>query len=230
LELIKIMASSPSFCNAFGVEPYHSKRQEHAAPTIHMTTQRNLKKSDRYWIWAALAVPAMYILGRYLNDSISYGQVIHDTGNWSVGLLALALAVTPLRRVLPEARWPRRIMTHRRALGVASFAYAAFHLLTYLQRKWGYGYILKEGVEADLLTGWIALVIFTMLAITSNDKSVRMLRKNWQRLHRTVYVAAGLVFAHWILTALERQTAYICLAALCLVEALRFLRSGRSAA
>jgi sulfoxide reductase heme-binding subunit YedZ len=172
----------------------------------------------------------MYILGRYLNDSISYGQVINETGNWSVGLLSIALAVTPLRRVLREAKWPRRIMTYRRALGVASFAYAAFHTLTYLQRKWGYGYILEEGVEPDLLTGWIALVIFSMLAITSNDKSVRVLRKNWQRLHRTVYIAAGLVFAHWILTAFERQTAYICLAALCVVESLRFLRNSRSSA
>ncbi len=194
-----------------------------------MTTQRNRNKSSKYWIWAILAVPAMYILGRYLNDSISYGQVIHETGNWSVGLLSLALAVTPLRRVLPEARWPRWIMTHRRAFGVASFVYAAFHTLTYVQRKWGYGYILKEGVEPDLLTGWIALVIFLMLAITSNDKSVRLLRKNWQRLHRTVYIAAGLVFAHWILTAFERQTAYICLAALCVVESLRLFRKGRSA-
>jgi sulfoxide reductase heme-binding subunit YedZ len=192
-------------------------------------TPRILNKSNKHWIWAILAVPAMLILGRYLNDSISYGQVVHETGNWSVGLLSLALAVTPLRRVLPEAKWPRLIMAHRRALGVASFAYAAFHTLTYLQKKWGYGYILKEGAEPDLLTGWIALVIFSMLAITSNDKSVRVLRQNWQRLHRIVYIAAGLVFAHWILTAFERHTAYICLAALCIVESLRFVRSNRPA-
>jgi methionine sulfoxide reductase heme-binding subunit len=194
-----------------------------------MTTPRNLNKAGKYWIWALLTVPAFYILARYLNDSISYGQVINETGIWSVGLMSLALAVTPLCRVLREAKWPKWIMSHRRALGVASFAYAAFHTLTYLQRKWGYGYILKEGVEPDLLTGWIALVIFIMLAITSNDKSVRVLRKNWKRVHRTVYIAAGLIFAHWILTAFERQTAYICLAALCVVESLRFVRNNRSA-
>ena len=193
-----------------------------------MKAPRNLNKSRKYGIWAILVVPAAYILVRYLQDAIPYGQVIHDTGNWSVGLLSLALAATPLCRVLPEAKWPRWIMAHRRALGVASFAYAALHTLTYLQRKWGYGYILKEGVEPDLLTGWIALLIFLPLAITSNDKSVRVLRRNWQRLHRTVYFAAGLVFAHWILTALERQVAYICLATLCVVELLRFVRTDRS--
>jgi len=193
-----------------------------------MTTQGILKKSGKYWIWAVLSVPGIHVLARYLSDSISYGQVIHETGNWSVGLLSIALAVTPLRRLLPEARWPRWLATQRRALGVASFAYAAFHTLTYLQRKWGYGYILKEGVEPDLLTGWVAFVIFLLLAITSNDKSVRTLRRNWQRLHRTVYVATGLVFAHWILTAFDRQTALISLVALCVVESLRFIRRRRS--
>lgn len=174
-------------------------------------------------------MPAIYILVRYLNDSISYGQVIHETGDWSVGLLALALAVTPVRRLLPKARFPRWLLMYRRALGVASFAYAAFHTVTYLQRKWGYGYILKEGVEPDLLTGWIAMVIFLALAITSNDQAVRALRRNWQRLHRAVYVAAALVFAHWILTAFDRQTATICLVAMGVVESLRFFRRGRAA-
>jgi sulfoxide reductase heme-binding subunit YedZ len=189
-----------------------------------MTAQASPDRAGKYWIWAVLSVPAIHILVRYLNDSISYGQVIHQTGDWSVGFLALALAVTPLRRLLPKARWPRWAFAHRRALGVASFAYAAFHTLTYVQRKWGYGYILDEGKEPDLLTGWIAFVIFLALALTSNDQSVRTLRRNWQRLHRTVYIAAGLVFAHWILTAFDRRTAYVCLAALCVVESLRFIR------
>jgi methionine sulfoxide reductase heme-binding subunit len=193
-----------------------------------MATKGFLNKSGKYGVWAMLSVPAIHILVRYLIDSISYGQVIHETGDWSVAFLSLALAVTPLRRVLPKARWPRWLLGHRRALGVASFAYAAFHTVTYLQRKWGYGYILKEGVEPDLLTGWIAFVIFMALALTSNDQSIKVLRRNWQRLHRTVYIAAGLVFAHWILTAFDRQTAYICLMAMLVVEMLRFVRRSRS--
>jgi methionine sulfoxide reductase heme-binding subunit len=193
-----------------------------------MALLTKLHKTRKYWVWAILAVPAVYILTLYLRDSISYGEVIHETGDWSVGLLSLALAVTPLRHVMPAARWPRWLMTHRRALGVASFAYATFHTLTYLQRKWGYGYILKEGVAPELLTGWIALAIFLVLAVTSNDRSVRTLRKTWQRLHRAVYVAAGLTFAHWILTAFDRQTAYVCLAVMCVVESLRFFRSNRA--
>lgn len=181
-------------------------------------------KPRKHGLWVLLAVPAIYIVLRYWQDAISYGEIIHATGDWSVALLALALAVTPLRRVLAGGGLTRWLMTHRRAFGVASFAYATLHTLTYLERKWGHGFILKEGLQPDLLTGWIALAIFLLLAATSNDRSVRALRRNWQRLHRAVYVAAGLTFAHWILTAFEPRIAYICLAALCLIEALRFVR------
>ncbi len=198
-------------------------------PALPVMTTEKRKSFVKYAIWALLSFPAGYMLIRYLNDSISYGQVIHETGLWSVGLLALALAVTPLRRVLPQARWPHWLMRHRRAIGVASFGYALFHTVVYLQRKWGYGYILQEGKEPDLLTGWIALAIFLLLAITSNDQSMRMLRKRWQTLHRSVYVAAALVFAHWILTAFDRRTAIVCLAALCVVEVLRVIRRERPA-
>jgi methionine sulfoxide reductase heme-binding subunit len=189
-----------------------------------MTFKTNRNHLHKFWIWAILTLPGIYILVRYLTDAITYGQVIHETGDWSVGFLFLALAATPFRRVLSKARWPRWLMAHRRAIGVASFAYAAFHTITYLERKWGYGYILEEAKDPGLFTGWIALVIFLVLAITSNNPSVRALRKNWKHLHRTVYIATGLTFAHWIFTAIEPQTAYISLGALCLVECLRFIR------
>ena len=73
-------------------------------------------------------------------------------------------------------------------------------------------------------------MIFLALAITSNNGSVRKLGKKWKSLHRLVYVAAALVFAHWILTAFEPQLAYVVLVALCLVEALRWLPGRRTSA
>lgn len=179
---------------------------------------------SKYLIWIILSIPGIYILVRYQTDAISYGQVILETGDWSVGFLFLALAVTPFCKLLPKAKWPRWFMFHRRAIGVASFGYAAFHTIVYLERKWGFGYIQEEAKDPGLLTGWIALVIFAILAITSNNQSVRALRKNWQHLHRTVYLATALVFAHWVITSIEPRTAYITLGALCLVGVLRFVR------
>lgn len=191
---------------------------------MSFSTKNN--KLHKFLIWALMAVPGVYILVRYQTDAISYGQVILETGDWSVGFLFLALAVTPFCKLLPNAKWPRWFMFHRRAIGVASFAYAAFHTIVYLERKWGFGYIQEEAKDPGLLTGWIALVIFAILAVTSNNQSVRALRKNWQHLHRTVYLATALVFAHWVITSIEPRTAYITLAALCAVEVLRFVRKS----
>lgn len=192
-----------------------------------MAQQKPLFRFRRYASWLLLASPALVILWRYSSDTLSYGQVIHQSGNWSVALLALALAVTPLRRLFGNRAWTTWLQRLRRSIGVASFGYAALHTAAYLERKWGYGYIVDEAKDPGLLTGWIALVIFVALAATSNNLSVRRLRANWQRLHRLVYPAAALAFAHWILTAVEPMLAWCCLALLSAIVALRWWPARR---
>lgn len=185
----------------------------------------------KHAVWAALCAPALYIMARYTADTMSYGQVIHETGDWSVGLLFVALAITPLGRVAAKSGWLAFFRFHRRAIGVASFAYAALHTIVYLERKWGADLIVTESLKPGIATGWLALVIFLVLAITSNNLAVRRLGKSWKALHRSVYASAALVLAHWILTAFEPQLAYAVLLALCVVEALRWLPNrGKQAA
>ncbi|MEL7022230.1 MAG: ferric reductase-like transmembrane domain-containing protein [Pseudomonadota bacterium] len=186
-----------------------------------MNSASNVKT---YGIWLLLAAPGLWILGAFTLDRISYGQTLHLSGNWAVGLTALALAITPLRRLFHGSRWPMQLQRRRRAIGVASFAYAAFHTLVYLERKWGHGYILREAMRPELATGWAALLVFLLLAITSNDASVRRLGPGWKKLHRWIYPATGLVFAHWILTAAKPMTAWICAAMLGAVMLLRWHR------
>ena len=177
----------------------------------------------KYAVWTALCAPALYIVFRYFADTMSYGEVIHETGNWSVGLLFVALAITPLGRIAGKSGWLAFFRFHRRAIGVASFAYAALHTITYLERKWGADLIVTEGLKPGIATGWLALLIYLVLAVTSNNRSVRKLGRTWKTLHRSIYAAAVLVFVHWILTAFDPQLAYIVLVALCVVEALRWL-------
>ena len=154
-------------------------------------------------------MPFVLICVRFAGDSITYGQVIHQTGLWSAGFLIAALSITPLRKTLKFARWTARIVPYRRALGVASFAYAALHTVVYLERKWGAGLIVQEGLELSLATGWLAFVVFFILAITSNDTSVKALGRSWKKLHRYVYAATVLVFAHWWLASFDPTLAYM---------------------
>lgn len=180
----------------------------------------------KYPVWALLTLPAIWMLYELQADSATYGQTIHRSGQWSVGLLFAVLAITPLRRFTTSA-WVTNLTRYRRAIGVACFGYAALHTGVYLERKWGADLILKEGLEPALATGWVALSLFLLMALTSNATSTRLLGPSWKHLHRSVYMAAVLAFAHWILATFDPRIAYICLAALVLIEMLRFARMPR---
>jgi sulfoxide reductase heme-binding subunit YedZ len=112
-------------------------------------------------------------------------------------------------------------LRRRRDFGVASFAYAAGHTVIYLADKASPATILAEAGQPGLLAGWLALALFVPLAVTSNDKAVRALKRSGKRLHRLVYPAALLTFLHWALTAFDPTTAYLPLAVLAAIELVR---------
>ena len=115
-------------------------------------------------------------------------------------------AITDLNHghyALPAAAWPRWLLRRRRYIGVAVFAYAFLHTLVYLDRKQTIDLILEEGADFSMWTGWLAFGIFLVLAVTSNDRMVQILRQGWKNLHRWVYLAAALTFIHWILVAFD---------------------------
>jgi len=159
-------------------------------------------------LWLVLAAPGLVILVNYSSDAMSYGEFIHWSGDIAVWLLIATLAVSPLRRI---ARGNFRLWLgkRRRDIGVATFAYAAGHLAVYLLRKADPDLIWQEGVEAGLLTGWIAFSIFLALALTSNQTSVQMMRGAWNRLHWFIYPAAILTALHWLLTAFDPTMAIV---------------------
>jgi sulfoxide reductase heme-binding subunit YedZ len=178
------------------------------------------------FLWIVLAAPGAFILQRYAAGALSYGEFIHWSGDISVWLLIAALAVTPLRRIV-KGGFSLWLGKRRRDIGVASFGYAAGHLGAYLLRKADASLILSEGVEPGLLTGWIALAIFLVLAVTSNDASVRLLKAGWRRVHWFVYPAASLTAAHWVLTAFDPVLAWIHAAVIAALLALRFVPKRR---
>jgi sulfoxide reductase heme-binding subunit YedZ len=141
-------------------------------------------------------------------------------------MMILALAITPLRLMFPGAGWPKWLMRHRRALGVAAFAFAALHLAAYIIRLEP-ARVASEAGELGMLTGWIAFVIFVALALTSNNWSVKQIGRRWKMLHRFVYVAAIFTFAHWILTAFDPLTGTLHLSVIAALEAYRLWKVSR---
>ncbi len=119
------------------------------------------------------------------------------TGRYALYLLIASLACTPLYIVSGWSvplRW-------RRPLGLYAFMYALIHFLTFLGLDYGFdlGLIWADVAgKRYIFVGAAAFSILLMLALTSTKGWQRRLKKAWIRLHRWVYVAGGLVIAHYV--------------------------------
>jgi sulfoxide reductase heme-binding subunit YedZ len=157
-------------------------------------------------------------------DPVNY--ITHFTGDWAVYTLLACLTITPLRRLSPP-RFSGKIaflIRFRRLIGLYAFFYATLHLATYIFLFSGYdlptvlssvragypGAIIQEWkvvwprILDDLLkrrfiqVGFFAWVILLALAVTSPAFIMRAMGgKNWQRLHRLIYVAAIAAVIHF---------------------------------
>ncbi|MBX9817224.1 MAG: sulfoxide reductase heme-binding subunit YedZ [Burkholderiaceae bacterium] len=123
--------------------------------------------------------------------------LVRATGDWTLRMLCVVLAVTPLRTL---AAWPA-LARLRRMLGLWTFAYAALHALAYSWFDMGLdlGDIAKDIAKRPfILVGFIALLVLLALAATSFNRVIKAMgAKRWQALHRTVYAVAGLALLHF---------------------------------
>lgn len=183
--------------------------------------------NPKYLLWLLLAAPLTWMTWAWLSEYLYYGELVHLTGEYSARLLMVTMAITPFRLMFPRARWPGWLLLQRRYLGLAAFGYALLHLLVYIDRKRDIELVVREALEPAMLAGWIAFVIFTVLAASSNDAAVKRLRRAWKKLHRGVYLAALLVFAHWVFTAFDPLPAIIHFAILLGLELFRVIKRDR---
>ena len=152
-----------------------------------------------------LAKPAAWLLGLTPLALLAAGgigvdpieTVTHLTGFWALTLLMASLAVTPVRRL---SGW-NEVIGARKVLGLFAFFYAVLHFVTYLvDQSFSWGFIVADVVEHWWVTvGFAALLLLVPLALTSRQAAIRRLGKRWQKLHRLVYLAAGLGVMHFFL-------------------------------
>jgi sulfoxide reductase heme-binding subunit YedZ len=178
-------------------------------------------------LWLLLALPAFALIYQFDQDLLFYGEMLHISGELSARLLLLTLCIAPLRRFFPRTFWTGWLLASRRYFGVAAFSYGTLHTVVYLQKQATLQTVVDDALRVEMWTGWLALFIFLALALTSNDASVRWLKSTWKALHRWVYVAAVLTFAHWILIAFNILPGIVHLLILVLILSLRFVKRSR---
>jgi len=85
-------------------------------------------------------------------------------------------------------------------LGLFAFFYVLLHFLTYagLDQRFDIQVIGEDIVERPYITiGMSALLLLLPLAVTSTDGMMWRLGRRWQKLHRLVYLIAGLGVWHF---------------------------------
>lgn len=151
-------------------------------------------------VWILCLAPAGLLLYRGVQSELGANpieKVMNDLGYWTLTLLVASLAITPLRR-LPGLNW---LIRFRRLLGLFAFFYVCLHFVTYLvlDQELDLAAVLKDIPQRPfILVGFLAFILLIPLAATSTTWSIRKLGgKNWNRLHRLVYVSAALGVLHF---------------------------------
>ncbi len=151
-------------------------------------------------LWLLCCLPCMWLVWGAANDRLGANPaeyLIRATGDWTLRLLCITLAVTPLRVMsgLPE------LAKLRRMFGLFTYFYVVLHLLCYNWLDMGFEW---ADIAVDIpkrpfiLVGFTAFVLLTPLALTSFNRAIRWLgAKRWQWLHRLVYAVAVLAVLHF---------------------------------
>ncbi len=93
--------------------------------------------------------------------------------------------------------WRRILLKNRRKIGLICFLFSIIHGVIIAQTR-GLD-MLSLNTYIDYFTGLGSILIFAILAVTSNNWSIRKLRKNWKKLHRLTYFALMLLILHLLL-------------------------------
>jgi sulfoxide reductase heme-binding subunit YedZ len=147
-----------------------------------------------------LGLGPLAVLGWEFSQNGLGANPIETLTDWSgtsaVVLMVATLAVSPARR----ATGLNELIKVRRTLGLFTFFYALSHFLVYavLDQGLALRFIVEDIAERPYTTvGFTALVLLSVLALTSTRGWIRRLGKNWTRLHRLVYPAAALAILHF---------------------------------
>ena len=153
-------------------------------------------------VFAGLFVPALWIAYLALTGALDpkvVTEMIHRTGQWAVRFLLITLLVSPLVR---SARYPK-LVSIRRMLGVAAFAYISAHLTLYVvDQHYNLVHVASEiALRFYLTIGFVAFLGLAALAATSTDAMIRRLGPKWRTLHSLVYGIGVLGLLHFMIQA-----------------------------
>jgi len=151
------------------------------------------------FVLALIPLARLFVLGFFGNLTANPIEFItRSTGTWTITFLSMTLAMSPLRFI---TGWPQWVQ-FRKMLGLFSFFYAFLHFTIWywLDHNLNFTFMINDVIKRPFITmGFIAFVIMSLLALTSNQIAMRFLGVKWKMLHRFIYLIGilGLIHYYW---------------------------------
>jgi sulfoxide reductase heme-binding subunit YedZ len=158
------------------------------------------EKNIKTWFFILSLVPLILILYKIVFNQLGpepIKEITHHTGEWTLLFLIFTLSMTPLKKLTNLTIW----ISFRRMFGLFAFFYASLHLMTYVGLDYRFD---LNSISKDVLTkkfifiGFAAWLLMVPLAITSSKKMMNLLKHNWKKLHKLIYVISIFGVIHFI--------------------------------
>ena len=124
-------------------------------------------------------------------------RIINHFGEWTLIFIFLTLSMTPLRKITKSLEW----IKFRRMLGLFAFFYASVHMLSYvgLDYRFDFEPLINDVLKKKFIfIGFSAWLLLIPLAVTSSQKMVRLLKQNWKKIHKLIYIIGIFGVLHFI--------------------------------
>ena len=124
-------------------------------------------------------------------------RIINHFGEWTLIFILLTLSMTPLKKITNLVEW----IKFRRMLGLFTFFYASIHMLSYvgLDYRFDFEPLINDVLKKKFIfIGFSAWLLLIPLAITSSERMVRLLKQNWKKIHRLIYIIGIFGVLHYI--------------------------------
>ena len=189
-----------------------------------------MKKYFKPVIFLLSSIPFIIIIFKIFFNKLGpepIKEITLHTGEWTLLFLVFTLSMTPLKRLTNLNIW----ISIRRMLGLFAFFYGSLHMLTYVGLDYQFD---LSAISKDILTkkfifvGFAAWLLMTPLAITSSKKMMGILKKNWKKLHRLIYLISilGIIHFLWLVKKdLTEPLIYLLLIIVLLILRINFNRS-----
>lgn len=117
-------------------------------------------------------------------------MLYHISGEFAIRWMTAVLTLTPFFILFGVTN-----LFVRQAMGIATAVWSFIHFIIFL---WAEGF-LATFTEVNYILGFIAILILIPLFLTSNRKSMQLLKTNWKKLQSFAYVAIFLSLLHVVL-------------------------------